>query len=345
MYKGTDIVGKPVVAVENGAVVGKIKDIIFDSEAKQVLGFLVEEKGLFHDARIIPFAKVKAIGTDAVTIPGEFDIIKASADPAIHNAIHNKGMVTKGTPIVSEGGQELGSISDLFFDEVSGMLEGYEVSNGIFKDAYQGKAFMPATHFRKGEDLAVVPNEIAEFMESQVGGIKSAALNAKGTASELQDVMGKRTSKTIRDVNGSIIVPEGQVITEAVYEKAKRMKVEAELLTAAGASTAAESSKTARSNFKQSWGMFRDKAKEKISTLKEQTSGEIEERRINAALGRPVTRVILDKNDNVILNVGEMITHQAIDQARAAGVLEILLSSVTKDQPRFTSDELKSIGV
>jgi hypothetical protein len=33
---------------------------------------------------------------------------------------------------------------------------------------------------------------------------------------------------------------------------------------------------------------------------------------VDQALGRPVIRVILNPQDNVILNVGELITHRAI---------------------------------
>lgn len=59
----------------------------------------------------------------------------------------------------------------------------------------------------------------------------------------------------------------------------------------------------------------------------------IEEKQIKHALGRPVTRVILDRHDQIILNTGEIITHQAIETARLAGVLDILLNSVGHDVP------------
>jgi hypothetical protein len=52
--------------------------------------------------------------------------------------------------------------------------------------------------------------------------------------------------------------------------------------------------------------------------------------------------VILDRNDEVILNVGELITHQAVEYARAADVLEILLDSVYTDTPKLSLDELRA---
>ena len=47
---------------------------------------------------------------------------------------------------------------DLYFDETSGAIESYEVSGGIFADAYSGRSFVPAVQTLKiGEDYAFVP--------------------------------------------------------------------------------------------------------------------------------------------------------------------------------------------
>ena len=50
-------------------------------------------------------------------------------------------------------------------------------------------------------------------------------------------------------------------------------------------------------------------------------------------MGRPVNRVVLDRQDQIILNIGEIITHKAVEQARAGDVLGILLSSVSTETP------------
>jgi hypothetical protein len=68
----------------------------------------------------------------------------------------------------------------------------------------------------------------------------------------------------------------------------------------------------------------------------------LEEERIKGAVGRPVSRVILDPQDNVLLNVGEIITYRAIQQARQTGVLDVLLGSVAKVEPEITQPELRA---
>jgi hypothetical protein len=52
--------------------------------------------------------------------------------------------------------------------------------------------------------------------------------------------------------------------------------------------------------------------------------------------------VILDQSDNVILNTGDLITHAAVDHARTAGVLEILLDSVYTADPEITPEMLRA---
>ncbi|HYN89846.1 MAG TPA: PRC-barrel domain-containing protein, partial [Ardenticatenaceae bacterium] len=57
-------------------------------------------------------------------------------------------------------------------------------------------------------------------------------------------------------------------------------------------------------------------------------SKEGEARRTQEALGRPVTRAIVDQNDRIILDRGELVTNLALQRAREAGVLDVLLDSV-----------------
>jgi hypothetical protein len=68
------------------------------------------------------------------------------------------------------------------------------------------------------------------------------------------------------------------------------------------------------------------------------------ERRIRNAVGRPVNRVILDQNDDVILDTGEIITYGAVEAARQSGVLDILLASVYTERPRLDLGDLRLTG-
>jgi hypothetical protein len=90
--------------------------------------------------------------------------------------------------------------------------------------------------------------------------------------------------------------------------------------------------------------VFWQNLRSNASSIQQQSARKLEEQRIKNALGRPVTRVILNEFDNVILNVGELITHQAIEEAREAGILDVLLNSVYTHSPQFSKDEMRAPG-
>jgi uncharacterized protein YrrD len=416
MRKGTDVVGKSVVAFNTGKRIARIQDLIFDQDTNQLLGFLVQEGGAFHEAKVIPLQSVRAIGANAVVIAESKSIVAAQKIPQIEKVLGRK-LVLKGTQILTINGRSLGSIIDLYFDEQTGHIEGYEASGGLFADAYSGRSFIPAPQtIRIGEEVTFVPPETASLMEEQVGGLRGAmesagskvqesagvaneklhqvatsvgdslqqggqgAIAMKDAASQagnkLQDLtqgaksslngaiarvsvdqaQGRRIQQMVRDGNGFIIAAPGQIVTSTVVERAKVHHQEAALLSAVGLqpSEAAQYStsgaltetkdrlKEGAATVQENASTFWHDLKIQFRRFKNQSSRTIHSHRIEQALGRPVSRVILDPQDQVILNMGELITHRAIWQAEQAGVLNILLSSVYLKRPEISTAEMRA---
>ena len=550
MRKGSDIIGKSIIAFDTGRRVARVQDLIFDQETNDLLGVLVEESGLFRAAKVIPLGAISAFGTDALIISSKQDIISAKGDDRV-NRVLDRNLVLKGTRIVTTDGRYLGSVVDLFFDEQTGAIEGYEASGGIFADAYSGRSFIPAPHtLRIGEDATFVPPETADLMEEQVGGFRGAVHSAstriqetsevagqriqaaaqsaneqiqqtaevanarlqsaredaangfengtrgatatvtnslvdpdeqfayvvgrtvdrdiftnegqlligqgqvitltiaeaaryageleslyratggsltapisrqlqdfgdragegfqdfrERTGTGFQDVServntgfqtltqkaneafstvtarlgieqarGRRADRMIRSDSGAIIVAPSQIVTDIVIQRAKAANREADLLNAVGIhpteavrSSTGESMAIVKSRFKnesaiastrfqQEAATFQQEAAiagENAKTLWHDLTGKFSEyqgrsaraiyrNRVEQALGRPVNRVILDRQDNVILNVGELITHKAIQQAESSGVINILLGSVYSKEPTIREEELRA---
>ncbi len=82
-----------------------------------------------------------------------------------------------------------------------------------------------------------------------------------------------------------------------------------------------------------------EEIKTNVSDFQERRAQEKEIQNIKNALGRPSKRVILDRQDNVILNVGDLITNQAIEHARAADMLDVLFSSVDEREPEIANED------
>lgn len=525
MLKGSDVIDKVVVTYDTGKKIIRIIDLIFDQKRNQLLGFLVAEKGLFRDAKVIPLQEVQAIGSDAIVVNSKESVVKAHRVPVIKEILHQNIVLRKKRILTTEG-LDLGGVVDLFFNEHSGMVEGYEVSGGVFADAYSGRSFVPAGETLKiGDDVAFVPPETAQMMEEQVGGIRgavqatgdklqdsaqttnrrlqtaaqtvneqlqssvekvnrnlqSASQNAgeqflaatDASGSKLQDfnrdattsltnnlvdpaeqkvyvigkcverdvltpdgnvlllkgqevtlvnaeaadrlgildelyratggsltanisrnlqaatqsvgnrigsvtqssaaslrhsvdslaanvaiqqARGRRVLRTMRTNDGLIIAASGQIVTESLLDRAQIYGKEAELLNAVGLNLATTVRSSASDRWLESKVQLGDQAsivqenlntfwqalKAKAEKLQGRSRRAMKKQRIEQALGRPVTRVILDPEDNVILNVGELITHRAVSEAEKSGVLNILLSSVYTKEPEISDKELRA---
>lgn len=447
MRKGTDLIGKPVVSFDTGEQFETIKDLVFDQVNNQLLGFVVDEGGWFSGARVLPLTRVQALGQDAIIVPDKRAVIAADTEETFRRIL-DRNNILKGTKIVTTDGRDLGKLTDLYFDEQTGAVEGYEASGGVFADAVSGKSFIPAPHALKiGEDVAFVPPETAQLMEEQVGGLRGAAQSAAESVSDaastvstaatnaavnpeeqrsfvigrtvekdilgqdgallvaagqpvtplaadeaqrqgvlpelyratggsmtagiqgavasrvVDQAIGQRVMQAVRTDQGLIIAAPGQIVTEQVVNRARTYGKEEELMDAAGmsasdavqnaassagatasaaASSAGEALAGGAQNVKEGAATLWEKLKGKVSETQDTASRELEENRIKAAVGRPTTRVILDPQDNVILNVGELITHRAVEQSRSAGVLDILLTSVYDKDPELDPDELRA---
>ena len=497
MIKGKELLGRPVVAMSNGAQVDNVHDVVFDHQGNRVLALLVEEGGWFSAAKAVPFGRVQSIGEKAVMIAAPEDVVNTGRDPVLKEALAGKTNLI-GMTLLTTDGETLGKITDVYFDERSGQVEGYEASGGLFADMTNGRTFIPAPQsIQIGQDSAIVPADVAAAMREQApGGIRGAfhaagqglsgvgqglsgavqdaagsvrvgleqvSSNVAGAAREGQqqaqaavadlrtrvqdeaadlreagaerqrafvvgkvagqdvrtengvlivakgtpidegqarfaeqngalpallaaatggsmsqgvrglladphhasgDVVGRRVQEDVRSPVGSLIAVQGQIVTQAVADRARELGLE-ERLYAATQAVATQTSGTQTpssglpdpAELREQAGELRDNLADGLTNVSQNvTQGanellgrakswlgerredledsldrqeqEAHQARIRDALGRPVTRAVLTRTDRVILQPGAIVTHAALDEARAAGVLDLLLDSV-----------------
>jgi len=494
MRKGSDLIGKLIVAYETGERIERVEDLIFDQSGNRVLGFLVDEGGWTRRARVLPLREVQSIGVDAIVVPSKRSIVSADRVSEMKDVLQRNKALRK-TKLMTTDGREIGTLEDLFFDDKTGVIEGYEVSGGLFAEKDSGRGFIPAPEtLRVGENIAFVPPETVDMILEQAGrapGVAPAdrprvegakegageglrdvtdrspdrlrdavslaeqkefvigkrvdqdvvapdgtllvvngeqvtllaakeaerqgvldtlfrAAGGKSTASRgrteetvdrspalareeprpeaptgefmvepaeqtsgetvpqgeigrqetpygappagaVEQAKGHKVQRGVRTTEGVIIAAPGQIVTDRVVERARTYHKERELMDAVGLTPggtayagpggfiteAGERLRGGAIEAKESLGNLWERVKDKVDEMRERTAHESEEQRVKRALGRPVNRTILDREDNVLLNVGELITHQAVDRARRAGVLDILLSSVDYREPEL----------
>jgi uncharacterized protein YrrD len=154
MQKASEVMGRTVVVREGGQEVGKVKDLVVDPSGRQVLGFVVAE-GLFKGTKVAPWMGVQAIGPDSVVLATAASVVKAEEAPDIQ-AVLEKELSIRGLRLQTTAGKDLGKIEDFQFDERTGAVLNYELSDGVFG----GHSLLPTPMtLELGKDLAFVGPE------------------------------------------------------------------------------------------------------------------------------------------------------------------------------------------
>jgi len=173
MAKASDVIGRQITVRDGGRDIGRIKDLVVDLTGSDVIGIVLSD-GMFAGSRVAPWKAVQAFGPDSVVIDVAGSVTKASAAPDI-KAVFDKKATIKGLKLLTTKGKELGKIVDFAFDETTGAVGGYELSSGLFSDAFEGNPFLPTPQWIEfGKDVAFVGPEVEPTIKPSAGGIKGA---------------------------------------------------------------------------------------------------------------------------------------------------------------------------
>jgi uncharacterized protein YrrD len=183
------------------------------------------------------------------------------------------------------------------------------------------------------EQLGLLGNQVREGLPQQAGSM----------------AVGRTAHNAVTLPDGSTLLAEGEMITQEHVETARREGRMPQLLIASGMGPvrqemdsfgreAGQSFTEMRTEARSLWDQLTGRYGQSVDVADER----LMERRIKNALGRPASRVILDTDDNVILNTGDIITNRAVEAAQAAGVLDILVDSVYTEKPTLSLEDLKA---
>jgi uncharacterized protein YrrD len=373
--KGKTVIGQDVLSLNSGRRVHSVKDLII-GDSTQIVALLVDEGGLLSTSTIVPIDAVRRFGKDAVVIADDTAVVPASADPRVAGIINRRDSLV-GKRVFSVDGQEMGSVADMYFDEASGRIDGLEISRGALENIARGPSYLAADEIElAGSDIVFIRPDTAAQLSDQVSGVQGALHDATDRASEaasgLQEdaqaksedaqrrreqereeaLVGQRSGTEVTDENGAVVVAKGQRITSEIVKRARATGNLPVLLQAADVGQAEESQEKHAETTEELGDSARDvwdRFTAKLAEVTDSTGQRGDEQQLRSrlaqisdAIGRPVTKVILDRNDEVVLDLGDIITHQAVQQAHEAGMLDTLLACVYRGQVEFTRDEMKS---
>ncbi|CAN5252127.1 hypothetical protein BH18CHL2_BH18CHL2_05180 [soil metagenome] len=377
MRKGKTVIGKDVLSLADARSLHTVKDLVIGSDGLSIAALLVDEGGLFSHSLVVPIDNVESFGRDAVVVTDSQAVVDAGKVQHI-DRILEKNEKLVGKKVFTEAGDEQGSISDMYFEEATGRIVGFEVSGGLIGNVTKGNSYLAVEDItRTGEDILYIRPEGAESLDAQVGGLQGAlggareklgeaASKAKERAGEAGEtargkvaegrpedsLVGRRAGRDVEDDDGNVIVAAHQRIRAEHVEQARQRNKVADLTAAATQGQAADLAEGATGAAGQEGdaaGGLWDQFTRKIGEMTDSTGQRLDEQKtkkrlaeIEDAVGRPTSKVILDRSDNVVLDLGDIITHEAVQRAYDAGALESLLGSVYKGDVSFSKEEMRA---
>jgi uncharacterized protein YrrD len=159
MRKALDVIGLPVLSLQSGTELGRVRDILCDQEWR-VLGFLLKESNWFQAGSYVPLDKIGAVGEDCLTVRGDGAVTSLHALAASDTVGFLTGKIRlKGKSVYTTSGDHVGKVEDVYFSSNWEKLVGYELSNGWIADVTEGRRRLPApTSAIIGEENLIVPD-------------------------------------------------------------------------------------------------------------------------------------------------------------------------------------------
>ena len=143
MRKGKSLIGKDILTLEDGAKLEKVNGVIVDPGGQRLVALVVDQGGLMSSTRVVPIEEVSSFGRDAVVIGGRGSIVTTAEAPGLKQLVEQSEKIVD-KKVFTVTGDEQGTIADIYFDESSGKVLGYEVSGGVIGDVAKGTSYLPS---------------------------------------------------------------------------------------------------------------------------------------------------------------------------------------------------------
>lgn len=375
--KGDTIIGLNVLSIQTGTKVADIKELLYDPSQNRVLGFLIDEGGWFSSSKIIKIEDVMSIGHDAVMIASDEIVKTADELQGKVSRIADEGHYLTHNKVVTEDGTDLGRITDILFEDTSGNVVAFEVSQGVVQDVRGGKKQIRLDDIiTVGKEAVIVKafTEVAFMEQAEEGGLSGVMHEFQEKAGDAWQTVKEKSSEVAENAQQKIHEiqenPEMQQkkkqlsskfteIKDTVQSKTEEVRLKSHLGEMEARDTVENIQQNPSEIKEKTKGMFtaardtledlKDKATETIGQVKDGSDKNIDSLssavssrkhemqtskladRLDEAVGHYVTVNVVTGSDEILAPRGTMVTYELLNQAEELGLLEKVLSNLSKE--------------
>jgi len=179
----------PVISVSEGQQLGSVKGLVVDPEKKEVIAFIIDQKGWFKENKIIPFNRVRSIGENAITVDKSGTAEKPANLPQILKLIKTPTSLIN-SKVVTVTGTNLGHIAEYWFHP-TGQITKLELNGGLLEGLFKGKASLPA------HEIITIGKDVIIVKEGAENRLESTERPLQNTVKEFKSVTTKAWETTV----------------------------------------------------------------------------------------------------------------------------------------------------
>jgi uncharacterized protein YrrD len=246
MKKSVDIIGLPIISINEGQELGKVKDLVINPNGGVVAALIIDDGKWYFGAKLLPFSAVSGIGEYAVTVDSSNLIVNINNAPDLEQLLIADIKVI-GAKVLTKDGFIQGKVNEIVIDNAGKIACEVEDDKGQVSHIDSQKILT----FGKNVLIVADKDEVgaksveskpassvaAQHIQPQVQPTVHAAAPSQQTEpvkEPAQDdsakkfdekhrkyLLGKKASRRIETDNGMLIIEQGGEITEEVLQKAK----------------------------------------------------------------------------------------------------------------------------
>lgn len=196
MRKSRQFLSLPVVTLEEGKEIGRIRGLVVNHQTGVIAALLVQRGNIFREQKVIPYHKVVSVGNSALTIQKASNAERIASLPQILTMV-KENVQLKGSRVITEGGTALGHVIEYLVDPATGRIEAFEISGSPAESLWKGSALLSADEVRTiGKDVLVVRQGAEEALKKNEGKLAEGVKSIKDTTNRFVNKARQLHSKT-----------------------------------------------------------------------------------------------------------------------------------------------------
>ena len=162
MIKSRDLIGRLIITVTRGEIVGKVKDVLIDPEKWEIAALVLPSKAFRKETNIIPRGVVHIFGRDVVLVKSNEAMPRDDTLEHVASLIAVSGEM-KGRQIATEKGVRVGVLNDIVVDE-AGKVVAYDLAKVYVKGPIAESKEIPFHATRSvGPDLIIIDPKVLDI--------------------------------------------------------------------------------------------------------------------------------------------------------------------------------------